>query len=160
MVVASLQKIEPLTEDPQDLEPTERPLSRREKARAKEEPEDRLRRTIFAGNLPVEICKSKVMQRALKKKFAAHGNLVSIRFRSIGFAKAMPRKVAFATQQFHEERDSVNAYIVMEREEDARKAVVENATVFEGHHLRVDVAAADRVSHGCVVVSSISYASL
>ncbi len=81
----------------------------------------------------------------LKKKFSAHGKLVSIRFRSIGFAKAMPRKIAFATQQFHEERDSVNAYVVMEKEEDARMAAdKENATVFEGRHIRVDVAAADR----------------
>lgn len=56
----------------------------------------------------------------------------------------MPRKLAYATKQFHEERNSVNAYIVMEREEDAREAVKENGTVFEGHHIRVDVAAADR----------------
>lgn len=70
---------------------------------------------------------------------------MSIRFRSVGFSKAMPRKVAYATQQFHEERDSVNAYIVMENEEEARKAVAENSTVFEGRHLRVDIASAERV---------------
>lgn len=63
----------------------------------------------------------------------------------------MPRKVAYATQQFHEERDSVNAYIVMESEEEARKAVAENSTVFEGRHLRVDIAAAERVTIFCVV---------
>ena len=32
----------------------------------------------------------------------------------------------------------------MEREEDAREAVKENSTSFESHHIRVDVAAADR----------------
>lgn len=122
-----------------------KPLSRREKAKAKLEPEERLRRTLFVGNVPVAVCKSKSLQRALKKKFAVHGKLVSIRFRSVGFSKAMPRKIAYATQQFHEERDSVNAYIVMENEEDARKAVVENSTVFEGRHLRVDIVSAERV---------------
>lgn len=34
----------------------------------------------------------------------------------------------------------------MEREEDAMEAVKENASVFEGRHLRVDIAAADRVT--------------
>jgi len=64
-------------------EETTKKLSRREKALAKVEPEDRLRRTVFVGNLPVECCKSKVMLRSLKKKFAAYGKLVSIRFRSV-----------------------------------------------------------------------------
>jgi hypothetical protein len=33
----------------------------------------------------------------------------------------------------------------MEEEEGARKAVVENSTVFEGRHLRVDIASVERV---------------
>jgi len=33
----------------------------------------------------------------------------------------------------------------MENEADAREAVKENACLFEGHHLRVDVASTDRV---------------
>lgn len=56
----------------------------------------------------------------------------------------MPRKIAYATQQFHEERDSVNAYVVMETEDAARAAVQENGCVFEGRHLRIDVAGGDR----------------
>lgn len=149
VAIPNLPKLEDIL--PKEPEPTPvdpdapKKLSRREKARAEAEPEDRLRRTLFVGNLPIAVCKDKKLQRALKKKFAAHGKLVSIRFRSIGFAKAMPRKVAYATQQFHEDRDSVNAYVVMESEEEAKLAASkENATVFEGKHIRVDVAAADR----------------
>jgi hypothetical protein len=35
-------------------------LSRRQKAKAIAEPEERLQRTVFIGNLPVDVCKSKV----------------------------------------------------------------------------------------------------
>ena len=44
-------------------EPT---LSRRQKAKAIAEPEERLQRTVFVGNLPVDVCKSKVWRYGLK----------------------------------------------------------------------------------------------
>ncbi len=60
---AALPKVEvPDLPKLEDIIKEEEPkqLSRREKARAKAEPEDRLRRTLFVGNLPISICKSKV----------------------------------------------------------------------------------------------------
>lgn len=48
------------------------------------------------------------------------------------------------TEAFHEDRDSVNAYIVMETEEGAKGCLAENSSLFEGKHIRVDLAAKDR----------------
>ena len=56
----------------------------------------------------------------------------------------MPRKIAYLTEAFHEDRDSVNAYLVMETEEGAIKCLAENSGLFEGKHIRVDLAAKDR----------------
>jgi RNA recognition motif-containing protein len=48
--------------------------------------------------------------------------------------------VAFITQDFHKERDSINAYIRFENESQAEQAVQENNSIVEGKHIRVDKA--------------------
>lgn len=53
----------------------------------------------------------------------------------------MPKKTAIVQGMLNEKRDSVNAFLVMESREVALKCIVENGTVFEEHHLRVDLAA-------------------
>ncbi|KAL6942038.1 hypothetical protein ACO0QE_003202 [Hanseniaspora vineae] len=65
----------------------------------------------------------------------------SIRFRSIAFSEALPRKVAFSQLKFDEKRDSLNSYIVYKNKNVKKlNQLIKtlNGTVFENHHLRVD----------------------
>ncbi|CCH58268.1 hypothetical protein TBLA_0A04750 [Henningerozyma blattae CBS 6284] len=129
----------------------------------KEDELEKAERTIFIGNLPNSVITSKDIYKEFKKLFMRNPNpedkqdnkkknakeeekekenpfaIESIRFRSISFDEALPRKVAFVQQKFHKLRDSVNAYIVYKR----RKAVKQiakhlNGMEFHDRHLRVD----------------------
>ncbi|KAI3403615.2 NOP12 [Candida oxycetoniae] len=96
-------------------------------------------RTIFVGNVPSQVLKSKPLFKAFKKIFKEYGKIESVRFRSISFADNLPKKVSFVKKNLHESRDSVNAYIVYAEEEHSLEASKQaNGTVFESHHLRVD----------------------
>lgn len=96
-------------------------------------------KTIFISNLPVKVLTSKPLLRSLKQLFSTHGQIASIRFRSIAFSELVPRKVAYITKNFHPERDTLNAYIVYAKEESVPEAVVAlNGYLWEGKHLRVD----------------------
>lgn len=123
----------------------------------KEEELLKAERTIFVGNVPVEVVTSKALNKQFKKLFAIKKKsedntedetedsaaetffVESVRFRSISFEEALPRKVAFVQQKLHKSRDSANAYVVY-----ADKAAVKiaceqlNGTLFQNHHLRVD----------------------
>lgn len=79
--------------------------------------------------------------QALSELFGVHGTVESIRLRSISFNDpSLPRRVAVTQKAFHEQRDSCNAYIVMDTEEHATNALVLNGTTFDAHVLRVDLA--------------------
>ena len=55
--------------------------------------------------------------------------------------KALPKKLAYITGQLNEERDSCNAFVVMEKLNGVQKAVESlNGYLFEERHLRVDFA--------------------
>jgi len=96
-------------------------------------------KTIFISNLPVKVLISKPSLRELKQLFSIHGNISSIRFRSIAFSELGPRKVAFITKKLHPERDTLNAYLVYETADSVSKAVKAlNGFIWEGKHLRVD----------------------
>lgn len=100
---------------------------------------DAAEKTIFISNVPVKVLTSKPFLRSLKQLFSKHGQISSIRFRSIAFAELVPRKVAYITKTFHPERDTVNAYIVYDSAENVQSAVESlNGVVWEGKHLRVD----------------------
>lgn len=114
--------------------------SRRKPKRSVKDAPERLNRTIFIGNVPSKCCTDKQMQRELKSIFAAHGPVESLRFRSLVLSEAMPRKHAFISGQLSDKADSNNAYIVMKSLDDAQKCLAENARLFHGHHLRVDIA--------------------
>lgn len=124
----------------------------------KEEELQKAERTVFVGNVPVDVVTSKPLKKQFKKLFAVakkHSGgddsdedkaagpdtfaVESIRFRSISFEEALPRKVAFVQQKLHKSRDSANAYVVY-AEKAAVKAACQalNGTVFHDHHLRVD----------------------
>jgi hypothetical protein len=49
--------------------------------------------------------------------------------------------VSFFTQNFHPLRDSYNAFVVFVSRDDALSACAENGKLFQGMHLRVDIAA-------------------
>lgn len=96
-------------------------------------------RTVFVGNVSNSVITSKSTYKKFKKLFAAVGSVDSIRFRSIAFDEALPRKVAFVKKALHDTRDTLNAYVVFKEEKASRKAPQTlNATTFEDFHIRVD----------------------
>ena len=100
---------------------------------------DNAHKTVFLSNVPVKVLTSKPLLKSLKQLFSTHGQIASIRFRSIAFSEGGPRKLAFVTKKLHSERDSLNAYIVYQRTESVDSAVRElNGHFWEGKHLRVD----------------------
>ena len=121
----------------------------------KEDELEKAERTVFIGNVTNEVITSKDKFKLFKKLFSADPNpkedddeenkekdlysIESIRFRSISFKEALPRKVAFAQQKFHESREAVNAYIVYKNKKSVRPILKKlNGTIFEKRHLRVD----------------------
>ena len=92
--------------------------------------------TIFVGNLPKE-----VTDKQLKKLFKKFGNIDAIRIRGIvPDSPQTPKKVAAITKKFHPKLQTVYAYVRFVSEESAKAALALNGTLFEGNHLRVDVA--------------------
>ncbi|SMN20025.1 similar to Saccharomyces cerevisiae YOL041C NOP12 Nucleolar protein involved in pre-25S rRNA processing and biogenesis of large 60S ribosomal subunit [Maudiozyma saulgeensis] len=128
----------------------------------KEDELEKAERTIFVGNVTNEVITSKDKFKLFKKLFSTDPNpkeddddeeeadketkkkkqlyvIESVRFRSISFKEALPRKVAFAQQKLHDSREAVNAYIVYKEKDSVRPLLKKlNATVFENRHLRVD----------------------
>lgn len=137
-----------MAESGDDVDEQPSKLSRRQKRTVFTDDADRLDRTLFIGNLPVACCKDKKMQRELRNIFSPYGTVESMRFRSIGISKALPKKVAIITGQLHGERDSINGYVVMSKSEEAKAALKENARTFHDHHLRIDIATGRSSSGG------------
>jgi nucleolar protein 12 len=105
----------------------------------KEQEWEKAERTVFVGNVPAAIIKSKSLTKQFKRFFAEIGKIDSIRFRSISFTDVGSRKVAFVKKALHESRESVNAYVVYQDKESSLKSVKElNGKIFENHHLKVD----------------------
>ncbi|EIW07392.1 Nop12p [Saccharomyces cerevisiae] len=129
----------------------------------KEDELEKAERTVFIGNILSTVITSKKVYKEFKKLFGTNpiaeteesGNekeeesskksdnnefaIESIRFRSISFDEALPRKVAFVQQKFHKSRDTINTYIVYKNKSAVRKICSNlNAVVFQDHHLRVD----------------------
>eukprot|EP00727_Mastigamoeba_balamuthi_P012654 m51a1_g8010 hypothetical protein (349) ;mRNA; f:174249-175842 len=66
--------------------------------------------------------------------------VLSVRFRSFGVADpALPSKAALALGQLHEQRDTMNAYVVLASDPECAAAVAElDGVAWRGKHLRVD----------------------
>lgn len=126
----------------EDDEETEKPKKRELGAKTvdlKEDELDKAERTVFVGNVPTSVVTSKRTYKHFKQLFQQTGPIQAIRFRSIAFDEALPRKLAFAKRALHDLRDTVNAYVVFKQKEASKKACSRlNATLFEHHHLRVD----------------------
>ncbi|CUS20764.1 LAQU0S01e14136g1_1 [Lachancea quebecensis] len=155
---------EPESKDDEAEEGVKAPAASASRKDLKEEELQKAERTVFVGNVPVDVVTSKPLKKQFKKLFAVskkHSDkpdesgddessedkaagldsfvVESIRFRSISFEEALPRKVAFVQQKLHKSRDSANAYVVY-TEKAAVKAACQalNGAVFHDHHLRVD----------------------
>eukprot|EP00123_Amoebidium_parasiticum_P013048 comp21735_c0_seq1/m.30746 comp21735_c0_seq1/g.30746 ORF comp21735_c0_seq1/g.30746 comp21735_c0_seq1/m.30746 type:complete len:480 (-) comp21735_c0_seq1:407-1846(-) len=103
---------------------------------------ERIKRTVFVGNLPAsEALKKSKPGAAVKKFFAQYGEVESVRLRSVAYSDIkVPRQVALAQNKLHEKRSSMNAYVVFKTEEEARAALAANATLYRDKHIRVDMA--------------------
>jgi nucleolar protein 12 len=93
-------------------------------------------RSIFVGNVPHHVTVKK-----LTKLFQKYGTVESVRLRCPPLADPrVPKKVAVIKRDFHPERNSMHAFVCFADAESAQKALVANGTVFEEHHIRVDMA--------------------
>lgn len=105
----------------------------------KEQELNKADRTVFVGNVSNKVITSRTTYKEFKKVFRNIGSVESIRFRSIAFDEAVPRKVAFVKKALHSVRDTLNAYVVFKEKQPSLKAPAKlNGTVFEHNHLRVD----------------------
>jgi nucleolar protein 12 len=126
----------------EDREEEAHDIGRGEKNRnQKQNPKDdpRLSRTLFLGNLSVTTDKKSLLK--LVKPF---GSVESIRLRS--FSKSnpkMPPKAAILQKKFHSEKDSLNAYIVFNNENDRNSALKLNGIKWCEKILRADKAEGD-----------------
>ncbi|AGO12828.1 AaceriACR274Wp [[Ashbya] aceris (nom. inval.)] len=150
-VEASEESTEPVTEAKSATEA--KPSSRATRPDMKEEELAKAERTVFVGNVPHEVITDKKVYKEFKQFVAQRKpskddedeeqtpekyTVESIRFRSIAFEEALPRKVAFVQQKLHHARDSVNAYVVYAEKEAVLAACKLNGSVFHDHHLRFD----------------------
>lgn len=127
----------------------------------KEDELEKAERTVFVGNILNGVITSKNIYKEFKKLFSTDPSpkeeeeeeevneekkkkenafiIDSIRFRSISFEEALPRKVAFVQQKLHKSRDSVNAYIVYKNKSAVTSICSKlNGLTFHDRHLRVD----------------------
>ncbi|KAL3234494.1 Nucleolar protein 12 [Nakaseomyces bracarensis] len=105
-------------------------------------------RTIFVGNLSNEIITSKKVYKEFQRLFSKVNDddeehklsIESIRFRSISFDEALPRKVAYVQQKLHKSRASINAYVVYKEKSALLNKIIStlNGHIFNGRHLRID----------------------
>lgn len=93
-------------------------------------------RTLFVGNVPV-----KVKMTAIKNLFKKFGVIEAIRLRSVAVNNLkVPKRVSIMKNDLNSVKDTANVYIRFKTIEQAKSALVLNATKFEGHILRVDMA--------------------
>ncbi|KAJ3683333.1 hypothetical protein LUZ60_013560 [Juncus effusus] len=102
--------------------------------------ENKLLRTVFVGNLPL-----KVKKKAILKEFGQFGEVESVRIRSVPLVDSkVPRKGAVIQGKVNEAVDSVNAYVVFKEEQSVTSALSQNMALFEGNHIRIDMACPPR----------------
>ncbi|GAM27117.1 hypothetical protein SAMD00019534_102920 [Acytostelium subglobosum LB1] len=94
-------------------------------------------RTVFVANVDLSS-----NPKELKALFGKYGKVEHVRFRSLPVNKeGANRKATYINKEYHDKRDTCNAYVVFEKESDAKKALAMNGTLFRERHLRLDIAA-------------------
>lgn len=98
--------------------------------------EDRDRCTVFVGNLPNTVTKKEII-----KYFRKFGSIVNTRLRCAAVSDPrIPKKVSVIKKNFHKDRSNIHAFICFNDENSANHALEANGDLFDGHHLRVDLA--------------------
>lgn len=133
---------------------------------------DKVKRTVFLGNVSTSAIKSKSAKntllehlRAAVKELPEHKpahKIHSLRFRSTAFVSgAGPKKAAFAKGELMEQTTkSTNAYVIYTTELAAQRAAPRlNGTVVLDRHLRADsLAMPTKINHRrCVFVGNLSF---
>lgn len=91
---------------------------------------------MFVGNVPVN-----VKMTSIKNLFKKFGEIETTRLRSVAVKNLdVPKRVSIMKGDFHPQRDTANVYVRYKTIEEAQCALALNATQFEGHTLRVDLA--------------------
>ncbi|GAB1597964.1 RNA-binding protein 34-like [Argonauta hians] len=91
-------------------------------------------KTIFVGNLPLNITK-----KQLKKMFSPFGTIANMRFRgAIPADLKKGKKFAVLKKMFHSKCKSINAYICFTERKAVPKAKSLNGTEVEGLHIQVN----------------------
>ncbi|GIY82657.1 RNA-binding protein 34 [Caerostris darwini] len=103
-----------------------------------EENKERLSRTIFIGNLPMDFS-----QNALKQLFSPFGAIETCRLRGgIPVKESIPKKVACIKNKFHTGQKHRIGFVVFKEEKDAANAETMNGTLISDHHIVVNRASA------------------
>eukprot|EP01119_Soliformovum_irregulare_P012682 TRINITY_DN3306_c0_g1_i2.p1 TRINITY_DN3306_c0_g1~~TRINITY_DN3306_c0_g1_i2.p1 ORF type:complete len:352 (+),score=110.15 TRINITY_DN3306_c0_g1_i2:51-1106(+) len=122
--------------DEQDEEVAKVELEKKEKNQI--ERDEQAPRTIFVGNLPTNQDFSQ-LKKELRKFFGECGKIDSMRFRSaVVGEKKKNKRAAVIKEEFGEDSNSINAYIVFESEESIPAALKMNQTQFLDKTIRVD----------------------
>ncbi|XP_078034835.1 uncharacterized protein LOC144468906 [Augochlora pura] len=101
------------------------------------------KKTIFVGNLPKEVTK-----KQLQQYFKKFGSIDTVRLRGIiGKSMGTSKKVAAIKKDLHPKLKSVFAYIKYKSEESATAALSMNGKIFDGNHIRVDLAGNSNEKH-------------
>lgn len=111
-------------------------------------------RTVFVGNVPVNVKRSELI-----RLFSKYGEVESVRIRNITVTDPKHRLKAISKKQFHPERDSAIAYVVFDSDACVKPAMQANGTIIGGKHIRVDSAVKTEVTSkdyaNCVYVSNL-----
>ncbi|EME31969.1 nucleolar RNA-binding protein [Galdieria sulphuraria] len=120
----------------------------------KSQSDDRLARTIFVGNVPLQTRREKLI-----KFFKNCGPIESVRFRSIPVKNVkLPKRAAVLSGERLPERDSMNAYVVFENKVAVDIALSLNGSVFQNKHLKIDRDERPTVSVGyCIFVGNLPF---
>lgn len=135
-------KEQDISEDSSDSDDDGDGTTKKKKFPKAKDDEEKLKRTIFVGNVNVT-CTKLAGYRELKAKFTKYGKIDTIRFRSMKMENPMSRKKAFIQGKFDSAVDSLNAYVVFENEESVAGSLVENGSLLQGKHIRVDAATSE-----------------
>uniref|UniRef100_S4R990 RNA binding motif protein 34 n=1 Tax=Petromyzon marinus TaxID=7757 RepID=S4R990_PETMA len=120
---------------------SERPPKKAKSDAVTAEDEEKRKRTVFVGNLPMSLAKE-----AVKKFFRPCGVIESVRLRCIARADPeMSLKQAAIQGKTHPQRNNKNAYVVFKEEQGAVQALSRNGEEIQsGFHIRVDAASGEK----------------
>ncbi|CAD0205386.1 unnamed protein product [Chrysodeixis includens] len=126
-------------------EQKQKEVAKKEKPKNEEvNTEEEVKRTLFVGNVPY----SAKCKKEIKKIFNKHGQIETIRIRTVPIKDGRyTPKLALIKNELHPERTTVNVYIKYVDAESVDKALSENNTVLNEHHLRVSRSASTGAEH-------------